>query len=176
MGKIVTLVLWLPLCIAACAMNHHPQLVARKIPAEQLRADTVHGPIAIINDCREKGDIEFCRLEAVHHFWSDFYTVTDVAKEILSDALLKMGAEVDEKARKKIKLSVHSVSCREGSVLFEITVVLAVQLNDGPPFQFTDSKKFGNASAVTPSFELAIRECINKMLGNDSVASFLASD
>jgi len=174
MKKRLMLLIILSFIFSSCAMNHHPNLVSRKIPVEQLQKLDMKNPVAIMNNCQQKGDIDFCKLVIVHHFWSDYYKVTDIATNVLIDAISQMGIQENKNAEKKLKLSIDKVSCREVSWLFEISVVLNVELSDGRKFQFVDEQKFGNAYALTPAFEIAIRECIIKLLKNDQILTFFS--
>lgn len=172
-SKIGMFIFLLSFVLTGCAINHHPNLVPKTISVEDL-LDTVkiNESIAIINNCQQKGDIDFCNL-GLHHYWGDYYVFTDIAKEVLKDALVQMGVTIDNAAEKKIKLSVDKVSCRQGAWVCEMAVVLTAQLEDGSSFQFKGTQKFGVIYALTPAVETAIVRSIYQLLSDDEILAYL---
>lgn len=164
------------LLLNCCSPRYHrPQVIARSIPEEYLNEQKINGPIALINSCQTNEEVDYCNW-GIHHYLANYHDVTDKMITIFQDAVQRMGTEVRNDANKKIKFAVVEMNCTQGFFGYELKVILKVSLDKKSNLYVEDTHTLMAAPQMTPSLELTLQECVNKVFANKHVQAYLAKE
>lgn len=103
----------------------------------------------------------------------NLYNFTEASINIVKDVFNKNNIKVDDKANKVLLLAVDNVTC-DRKWNFITSTTLIVKTGKGLEKKYKDSDTHMTGYQTTPGFELAISRCVEQMLNDKDILTYLA--
>ena len=129
-------------------------------------------PVAIRNDAPETGRK---RIESSfgNNYYGDFHQYTAACIKTLTMELERQNIQVSDSARKTLSLAVVDATQQMNAFNFKAFVTLTVKTGSGLEKQYVGEQTHGNGWGTTPAVEHALAHCIEQMLSDQDIISYL---
>ena len=134
-------------------------------------------PVAIKNvSSKTPGDEEvLCKLSYACKIKGNLYVFTESAVGTVKEIMQKNNITIDDKADKKLELSINSVEAVANPWSGHCTarVTLTVKTGSGLQREFDGKKIYFNAYHTNSAFEMAIAQSVERMLQDQYITEYL---
>jgi hypothetical protein len=154
--------------------KYHPNIKARYLPQDASIKLNVTHPVAIKNVSSSTPGAEGTLCEYTKHFvvTGNLYAFTEATIGTVKEALQRNNITIDDKADKRLELSVDRVICDSGWE-FSSGIILKVRTGNGLEKEYRNVQKHGTGYSSTRAFELAMVQCVEQMLKDKDIVGYL---
>lgn len=153
--------------------KRHANIQTRYLPKDTIIKLNATGPVAVknISSAVHGDENTLCGFSTIE-ITGSLYDFTEATIGIVKEALQRNSITIDDKADKKLELSVVKVDCgRDWDFFWGIT--LRVKTGNGLDKVYTDVQKTSAGYAKAHAFELAMGKCVEQMLKDKDIVGYL---
>ena len=164
----------LSIMLCGCARyQYHSHTQSRDLSNDYVLKLNIVSPLALKNTSSSSPGIEaiLCQYGTVD-VMGNLYDLTESAIGTAKNALQKQKATIDDKAEKKLELSVYKATCDKGWN-FRAMVSLRVQTGSGIMKEYQGLDSFSTGYQTTAGFEMAFVQCIEQMLKDKEIVAYI---
>jgi hypothetical protein len=131
-------------------------------------------PVAIVNVSSKAPHVE----EEIGHWigWKvkgSLYDFTESTVGITKEIMQRNKITIDDKADKRLELSIDNAESVQGAVAFWSNVTLKVKTGSGLQREFNGKKSCANGYRTTAAFEMAMAQAVELMLQDKYIIEYL---
>jgi len=162
----------LVLFVSNGCISHQTNVRGIDVREDAVRTVSMNQPVAIRNIAPETGKT---RIETSlgNNYYGDFHQYTTACVNTLTQELERQKIQVSEHASKVLSLAVTDAKQRMGAVDFKVDVTLTVKTGNGLEKQFVGEQTHGNGWGTTPAVEHALAHCVEQMLSDSDIITYL---
>jgi hypothetical protein len=162
----------LVLFVSNGCMSHHTNVRGIDVREDAVRTVKMNQPVAIQNAAPETGAT---RIEHFfgHSYYGDFHQYTTACIDTLTKELERQKIQVSENASKVLSLAVTGAKQKANAFDFAASVTLTVKTGSGLEKQYVGEQTHGNFYGTTPAVEHALAHCVEQMLNDSDIISYL---
>jgi hypothetical protein len=147
-------------------------VVGIDVREEAVRTVKMNQPVAIRNVAPETGNRKIGTTIGFK-FYGDFHQYTAACISTLTKELERQKIQVSENASKVLSLAVTDAKQQANAFNFAVDVTLTVKTGNGLEKQYLGEQTHGNAYGTTPATEHALAHCVEQMLNDKDIISYL---
>jgi hypothetical protein len=162
----------LVLFVSNGCISHQTNVRGIDVREDAVRTVKMNQPVAIRNVAPETGKT---RIESSlgNNYYGDFHQYTTACINTLTKELERQKIQVSENASKVLSLAVTDAKQNMGAFTFTAHVTLTVKTGSGLEKQYLGEQVHGNGWGTSPAVEHALAHCVEQMLNDNDIISYL---